>query len=148
MAVKVGIDGDLYLCEDGIGGTPTWTEVEAARDVSCSLKKGEADASTRGKGKWKLTVATMKEAEITFELLYDDEDEVAETILDAWLDDTPIGLAVAKDDITKAGTKVFMADCVILTWDEKEPMDGAVLVSVTAKPTYTENRPKFITVGQ
>ena len=147
MAVRLGIDGKLYYCAAGIGGTPEWTEVTAAKDVNVPISKGEADVSTRGGGGWKATIGTLKDATIEFELVYDDADAAVQAILDAFLAGSIIGLAVAKGDITVNGTKVFMADCAILKFDEKEPLENAITISVTAKPTYSANKPQVYTVG-
>jgi len=40
-----------------------------------------------------------------------------------------------------------MADCAILKFDEKEPLENAITISVTAKPTYSANKPQVYTVG-
>jgi len=147
MAVKLGIDGKLYYCAAGIGGTPEWTEVTAAKDVTCTINKGEADVSTRGGGGWKATIGAMKDASIEFEIVYDDADAAVQAILDAFLAGSILGLAVAKGDITVNGTKVFMADCAVLKFDEKEPLENAITISVTAKPTFSANQPQFVTIG-
>jgi len=148
MGVKLGIDGKLYYCAAGIGGTPEWTEVTAAKDVTCTINKGEADVSTRGGGGWKATIGTIKDASIEFELVYDDADAAVQAILDAFLAGSILGLAVAKGDITQNGTKVFMADCAVLKFDEKQPLENAITISVTAKPTYSANKPQVYTVGE
>jgi predicted secreted protein len=147
MAIKLGLDAKLYYCAAGIGGTPVWTEVTAAKDVTCTVNKGEADVSTRGGGGWKATVGTLKDASIEFEVVYDDADEAVQALLEAFIDDTVLGLAVAKGDITQNGTEVFMADCAVLKFDEKEPLENAITISVTAKPTYSANQPQFKTIG-
>jgi len=148
MSVKLGLDGKLYYCAAGIGGTPTWTEVTAARDVTCTFSKGEADVTTRGGGGWKAVIGTIKDASIEFELVYDDADAAVQAILDAFLAGSILGLAVAKGDITQNGTRAFMADCAVLKFDEKEPLENAITISVTAKPTYSANQPQFKTIGE
>jgi len=71
-----------------------------------------------------------------------------QAILDAFLAGSIIGLAVAKGDITQNGTRVFMADCAVLKFEEKEPLENAITISVTAKPTYSANQPQFKAVGE
>jgi hypothetical protein len=70
-----------------------------------------------------------------------------QAVLDAFLTGSILGLAVAKGDITQNGTRVFMADCAVLKFDEKEPLENAITISVTAKPTYSANQPQFATIG-
>ena len=147
MGVKLGLDCKLYYCAAGIGGTPTWTEITAAREVTIPVSKGEADASTRGGGGWKATIGTLKDAAIDFELLYDPADAAAVAILSAFLSGATIGLCAAHGPIATAGTEYFKADCQILKFEEKEPLDNVVTVAVTAKPTYSANQPAFTTVA-
>jgi hypothetical protein len=141
MSVKLGLDAKLYLCAAGIGGTPTWTEVTRAKDVTLTVSKGEADVSTRGGGGWKATVGTLKDASIEFELVYDPADEAFELLRDAFLDGTALGLAAMDGVITAVGSQGLWADCAILKFDRKEPLEQALTVSVSAKPTLTANAP-------
>jgi hypothetical protein len=147
MGVKLGLDCKLYYCTAGIGGTPTWTEITAAREVNVPLSKGEADVSTRGGGGWKATKGTLKDASIDFDLLYDPADVAAAALLAAFLSGATIGLAAAHGPIATVGTEYFKADCEILKFEEKEPLDNAITVSVSAKPTYSANQPAFVTVA-
>ena len=146
MAVKLGIDGKLYFCAAGIGGTPTWTEVTAARDVTATINKGEADVTTRGGGGWKAVIGTVKEASIEFDLVWDSADAGVLAFLSAFLSGAVIGLAAADGVITTPGTLVFKADCAITKFDKKEPLENAQTVSITAKPTYSTNHPTFAAV--
>jgi hypothetical protein len=58
-----------------------------------------------------------------------------------------IGLAVMDGDITTAGSQGLWADCDILDFSREEPLDGAMIVKVTAKPTYTTNAPQWKTIA-
>jgi predicted secreted protein len=148
MGVKLGDEMKLYLCAAGIGGTPAWTEVPIIRDVTLSHSKGEADVSVRGAGGWKRVVGAMKEATIEFEMVWDTEDAAFQAIKDAYFDDTLLGLAVMDGDVAAAGSEGLWADCAILKFDRKEPLDGAVTVGVKAKPTYSANPPTWKVIGE
>ncbi|MBM4019871.1 MAG: hypothetical protein FJ288_16375 [Planctomycetes bacterium] len=148
MGVKQGGEMKLYWCAEGIGGTPTWTELAIVQDVKLSTSKGEADVTTRAAGGWKQTVGTLVDASIEFEMPWDTEDDGFQAVKDAYFGGTLIGLCLADDALGEggtfpAGTEVFRADCAILKFDRSEPLDGAVTVAVTAKPTYSANPPVY-----
>ena len=143
MSVKLGDDMKLYYCAAGIGGTPVWTELAIVRDVKLNQSKGEADVTTRASGGWKQTVGTLKDAGIEFEVVWDTANAGFQAVMDAYFDDTLIGLAVTDGPIDESGTQVFRADCAVLKFDRNEPLENAVTVSVAAKPTYSANPPVF-----
>ena len=146
MGVKISLDGKLYYCAAGIGGVPTWTEIKIVRDMTVTISKGEADVSSRGGGGWKAVVGTMKELVIDFEIVYDPEVAAVAALLDAFLNGTALGLAAMNGDIETAGTQGMWADCAILKFDEKEPLEGAVTIGITAKSTYSANPPQWKTI--
>jgi len=146
MSKKLGKDGKLYYCEAGIGGTPDWSELTNARDVTLGLTKGEADVTTRGNAGWKASAATLKEGTIEWEMVWDPSDEGFTAVKDAWFNNTTLGLAVMDGDIATAGSQGLWADCDILDFSREEPLDGAMIVKVTAKPTYTANAPQWKTI--
>ena len=148
MGVKLGDEMKLYLCAAGIGGTPEWTEVPIVKDVTLSHSKGEADVSTRGGGGWKQTVGAMKEATIEFEMVWDTEDAAFQAVKDAYFDDTILGLAVMDGPIDENGSEGLWADCAILKFERNEPLENAVTVNVTAKPTYSANVPLMKVIGE
>jgi len=148
MPVKLGDEMKLYFCAAGIGGTPTWTELAIVKDVKLNTSKGEADVTTRASGRWKQVVGTLKDASIEFEMPWDTASDGFQAVKDAYFDDTVIGLCLADNPLGEggafpAGTEVFRADCAILKFERSEPLEQAVSVSVTAKPTYSANPPVY-----
>jgi len=143
MSVKLGDEMKLYCCAAGIGGTPEWTEIGNVKDVKLNVSKAEADVSIRGGGGWKRTVGAMKDASIEFEMPWDTADAGFQAVKDAYFDGTLLGLAVMDGPIAGAGSEGLWADCAILKFDRNEPLHDAVTVSVTAKPTHSENVPQW-----
>ncbi|MCX5674804.1 MAG: phage tail tube protein [Planctomycetota bacterium] len=148
MGIKLGDEMKLYYCAAGIGGTPTWTELTNVKDVKLPQSKGEADVTTRGSGGWKQTVGTLIDASIEFEMLWDTAAAGFQAVKDAYFGGTVIGLCLADNPLGEggtfpAGTEVFRADCAILKFERSEPLEQAVAVSVTAKPTYSANTPVY-----
>ncbi len=147
MAIKLGMDAKLYFCAAGIGGSPTWTELTNVKNVSLALQTGEADVTTRGNSGWKATAATLKEGSIEFEMVWDTADTGFTAIKNAYFGNTHIGLAVMDGPIATNGSQGLWADCMITNFSRDEPLEEAITVKVTAKPTYSTNAPQWKTIG-
>lgn len=146
MSVRLGLDAVLYYCAAGIGGTPTWSELGNVKNVTLSLQKGEADVTTRANNGWKATAATLKEGSIEFEMVWDTEDAGFTAIKDAYFNNSIIGLAVMDGPIATEGSQGLWADCHITDFSRDEPLEDAITVKVTAKPTYSANPPQWKTI--
>lgn len=147
MGIKLGFEAKLYFCAAGIGGTPVWTELSRVKDVSLNVEASEADVTTRANGGHKAVVGGLKEATVECELPWDPAAAGFTVLRDAFLNRTAVGLAVMDGDITTAGSQGLWADCAILKFDRGEKLDEAIVVSVTAKPTYSANAPQWKTIG-
>ena len=148
MSVKLGDEMKLYFCADGIGGTPTWTELSIVKDVKLNTSKGEADVTTRASGGWKQVIGTLMDASIEFEMPWDTENEGLQAVKGAYFTSGALlGLAVMDGPIAEAGSEGLWADCAILKFERSEPLENASTVSVTAKPTYSANVPQWKTIG-
>ena len=141
MGLKAGSDSKLYFCVAGIGGVPSWTEMTKARDATLTLSKKEADASHRGAGKWVITKGHLKDAQIEFEYIWDTSDAAFLVLRASFVNGTSLGIACMDDEIDHALSEGLWADCEVMKFDRKEPLDGNVVVSVTLKPTYSAYPP-------
>ena len=146
MSIKLGLDAKLYR-NTGTAGSPTWNLVPNVRDVTLSLETGEADVTTRGNNGWRATVGTLKDAGIEFEMVWDTADDDFTAFKDAFFNGTSIELAVMDGPIATAGSQGLRAVCRIITFTRSEPLEEAVTVSVTAKPTYSATPPSWLTVS-
>lgn len=144
--IRLGLDAKLYFCVAGIGGTPTWTELSNVKNVTLNLTKGEADVTTRANNGWKATAATLKEGSIEFEMVWDTTDAGFTAIKDAYFNNSTIGMAAMDGAITTAGSQGLWADCMITDFTREEPLEEALSVKVTAKPTYSVNPPDWKTI--
>lgn len=147
MSVKLGLDARLYFCVAGIGGTPTWTELTNVKNVTLNLQKGEADVTTRANNGWRATAGTLKEGSIEFEMVWDTVDAGFTAIQNAYFNNTLIGIAAMDGAIATAGSQGLWADCAIMDFSREEPLEDALSVKVTAKPTYSVNAPIWKTTG-
>ncbi len=138
MAIKLGLDAKLFR---GTAGTQATIEVTNVKDVSLSLESGEADVTTRKAKGWKLSVATLKEASLEITILYDTEDEDFLAFKEAYFSNTPISLFVTDGDTTAHGLD---ADFSVTGFTVDQPLEEAVTVKVTAKPTASDRAPVWV----
>ena len=138
MAIKLGLDAKLFR---GTAGTQGNIEVTNVKDVSLSLESGEADVTTRKAKGWKLSVATLKEASLEITILYDTEDEDFIAFKEAYVSNTPISLFVTDGDTTAHGLD---ADFSVTGFTVDQPLEEAVTVKVTAKPTASDRAPVWV----
>ncbi|ADV63003.1 MAG TPA: phage tail tube protein [Dehalococcoidia bacterium] len=145
MAVKLGLDAKLYR-NTGTFAVPVWNEVKNVKDVTLNLEAGEADVTTRGNAGWRATVATLKDGSIEFEMVWDTTDDDFGAIRDAFLNRGAVEFAVMDGDIATAGSQGLRATCMVTNFSRNEPLEEAVTVSVTVKPTYSVNPPVWMVV--
>ena len=135
--VKLGLDCKLFR---GEAGTTAAELVENIKDVSLNMESSEADVTTRKADGWKLSVATLKDASIEATILYDTEDEDYNAFCNAFMNKTPVALFVTDGD----GTGLD-ADFSITNFSMEQPLEEAVTVSVTFKPTMVSRKPEWKT---
>ena len=145
MGIKLGLNAKLYR-NTAASGSPTWNEVTNVRDVTLNLETGEADVSTRSSS-WRASVGTLKSASLEFEMVWDTADDDFAAIRDASLNNTSVEFAVLDGGSTTPGTQGLRATMAIINFTRSEPLEEAIKVSVTAKPTYAATPPTWMTVS-
>jgi hypothetical protein len=89
---------------------------------------------------WRATVATLKEASVDFEMVWDTADAGFTAIKNAFFNNAPIGLQIL-DETSGQG---LQADFSITNFSRNEALEEAITVSVTAKVTYSATAPSWI----
>ena len=140
MAIRLGMEAVLKYKTGGQSGGGSWTELTNVRDVTLSLEAGEADVTTRANQGWRATVATLKEASVEFEMVWDTADAGFTAIKNAYLNNDLIGIQVLDTD----GGQGLQADFMITSFSRNEPLEEGITVSVTAKVTYSDTPPSWI----
>jgi len=138
MAIVLGLDAKLFR---GTAGTQAATEVKNVKDLTLNLESGEADVTTRATQGWKASAATLKEASLEFSILYDTADADFTAFQTAYFGNTPIALFVSDGQSTAHGLD---ADFSITGFTLEQPLEEAVSVSVTAKPTASTRAPTWV----
>jgi len=146
MGVKLGMDAKLYR-NTGSYGSPVWNEVKNVKDVTLNLEAGEADVTTRGNGGWRANIATLKDASLEFEMVWDTADDDFTAIRTAFLANAAIEFAVLDGPVATSGSQGLRASMAITNFSRAEPLEEAIKVSVTAKPTYAANPPEWMTAA-
>lgn len=146
MGVKLGMEAKLFR-NSGSYASPTWAEMDNVKDLTLNLEAGEADVTTRGNNGWRATVASLKDGSIEFEMVWDTADEAFTAIQQAYFGNTPVEFAVMDGPITEAGAQGLRASFSITKFSRNEPLEEAITVSVTAKPTYSDHSPEWMTVS-
>ena len=139
MAIVLGLDAVLMRGTAGSQGT---TEVKNVNDLTLNLESGEADVTTRATAGWRASVATLKEASLEFSILYDTEDTDYNAFATAYFNNTPLSLFVSDGN----GTGLD-ADFSITGFSIEQPLEEALSVSITAKPTASERAPQWVSGG-
>ncbi len=140
MAFKLGMQAVINFKAGGQAGGGAWAAMGNTRDVTLSMEAGEADVTTRSNNGWRAIVATLKDASVEFEMVWDPEDAAFAAIQSAFMDNEIIGLQVLDGEDGEG----LQADWMITNFTRSEPLEEAVTVSVTAKPTYSETAPTWI----
>ncbi len=143
MSVKLGLDARLYR-NTSVYASPTWNEVKNVKDLTLSLEAGEADVTTRGNGGWRATIATLKDGSLEFEMVWDTADDDFTAIRTAFLTNGSVEFAVLDGAVATTGSQGLRAAMAITNFSRSEPLEEAIKVSVTAKPTYSDHPPEWM----
>lgn len=137
MSLKLGLEGKVYYGSAGAKGT---TELKNVKDVTLNLESSEADVTTRANNGWKATVQALKDASLEFEMQWDTEDEGFTAIKDAYFNRSSLALTILDGENGEG----LDADFAVTKFNRSEPLEEAMSVSVTAKPTYSTRAPAWI----
>ena len=136
MGIKLGMHAKLYY---GTAGALATTEIANCKDLTLNLEKGESDVTTRGNNGWRAFVGTLKSGTIEWEMVWDTGDGAFNAIKNAYFNDTPIALAI----LDGPNGEGLDADFSVTNFSRNEPLEEAITVNVTVKPTYSTRAPNW-----
>lgn len=137
MGIRLGMEAKLY---HGAAGATAATEMSNVKDVTLNLEKGEADVTTRGNQGWRATVGTLKDGSVEFEMVWDSSDSGFAAIKNAYFANTAIALLILDAEDGEG----LDADFSVTNFSRNEPLEEAITVSVTVKPTYSTRAPAWV----
>ena len=112
-------------------------------DVTISLTKGDADVTTRAARGWKLTRATLKECEISFNMVDDPADPGRIAIAKAFFSDEPIQGKFFNEEFIEGTQGTGISGWWdVFDYSVGQPLSGAQTVDVKVKPTYVSTDPE------
>ena len=136
MALVLGFNAKTYYATDGVQGG-TFVELDNIKDLTLGVTADEADVSRRSSGGWKASLATLKEGNIQFDMVYDTTDAGFTAIKNAFFDNTTLGMRFW-DSAVGGGLE---ADCTVTGFDRNEQLAEALTVSITLRPTQVSGGP-------
>ena len=139
MAYKLGLDAKIF---HGAAGSKATNEMSNVTDVTLNLETGAADITTRAAEGWRITAATLKEASVEFEMIWDTADSGFTAIQQAYFNNSALSLFVSDGD-----GNGLDADFVVTSFSRSEPLEEALKVSVTCKPTLVSRAPAWVSGG-
>ncbi|MEG1926256.1 MAG: hypothetical protein RR415_10975 [Ruthenibacterium sp.] len=135
MSIVLGIDGKISR---GTAGTKAIIEMTNVADVTVNLSLGEADVTTRAGGGWKISLPTLFEASVEFDMFVDPADEDYTALAAAYFAKTPLSFFV---DIGNGEGLDF--DGYVGQFNLSQPLSEGQKVSISIKPTTSSRVPQW-----
>ena len=135
MPLVLGLNAKIYR-NSGTFAVPVFEEIGNVRDVTLTLETAEADVTTRTNEGWRATVATLRDASVEFEMVWDTVDPNFDSIRIAYLNNGTVEFSVMDGDITVSGSQGLRFLSIISTFTRTEPLEDALKVQVSAKPAF------------
>lgn len=120
--VVLGLDAVLKIDD---------VEIKNCKDLTVSLEKAEADASTRDNNGWRATVGTLKDASIEFTVLNKVGDTAFATIQALFMSGDPCDV-----EISDAGGTLLLT-CEVMQFNVNQNLEEVIAADVTLKPTQS-----------
>ena len=117
----------------GLDPATGMTEMDNVRNVNLSLEAGEADTTTRANNGWRSTTATLKEASVEFEMQWKPVDAQLAAIRTAYLNNTPIALAILTSAHSVSGSEGPVGNFTVTNLSRSEELEATITYSVTVK---------------
>lgn len=132
----LGMDAVAYYGpEDTVIGS--LTELTNVRDVTPSLSASEADVTTRANAGWRGTAAALRDAEISFEMVWKTTDAGFTAIKDAFIAtaaaDRVLAMAFMDGLVSGGGVQGIFGNFSVTGFEQTQGLEDAIIVSVTVK---------------
>lgn len=141
MAAQIGSSCVAHRSTSAVASTTaatvkamTWTAVSNIKDVNSALEAGQADVTIRG-STFKTYIAGMLDATVEFEMVWDSSDADFTAIQTAFLAKTLVAMSFLDGAAATTGKQGFVANFAVTNFSRNEPLEEAVTVSVTLKPS-------------
>ena len=128
-----GLKCKLYYDSASNHASPTWTALNKVRDVDIPDSRTMGDSSTREEDIASETPG-LRKISCSTDLIFKEGDSTIEDLQDAYDNGTILDLFFANEP-GGVGSTGRRGDFYVSKWDRKEPMEGAVMVSIAFSRT-------------
>jgi Phage tail tube protein len=136
MAIVLGLNCKLFIEAGGSGGYTSGTEATNCKDVTLKVEKNKADVTVRGNNGWRAWVAVLKDATVSFKMLWDTADATFTLIQAAFLASAAPQNTLEVAVLDGYGGHGLEATMMVTTFTRNEPLEEAVTVDVELAITY------------
>lgn len=147
MAAVLGLNAKLYIQTDGVAGSDGWTELTNVQDLTLNLSTERADVTTRGNNGFKAEIATLKNASITFESVFDPSDATFGSLSAAWLAGTLVGVRALTGPADEQTTQGVVSDMSVLDFTQSQPLADKITVAIELAPALSATATTYVTTG-
>lgn len=129
----LGMNAKMYYHATPGTALGSMTLLSNVKDVTLNLTAAEADVTSRANSGWRAIAAALRDASVDFQMVWKTADAGFSAIKDAFLTSAEIELAVLDQDKAVSGAQGLKGGFTITAFNREEPLEQAVMVSVTAK---------------
>src|SRR4051812_25096042 len=104
MSAKLGLNCVLHYKPAG-----SYVAITNVRDVTLNLEKGEADVSTRAGAGWKQTLDGLKDASVSWDMIWDTTDAAMNALAAGFFNNTAVLMAVMDGAYATTGSQGLVA---------------------------------------
>jgi len=144
MGTIKAVDCKAYVRTGGTwSSSPVYTELEAAINVSIEADHSEFDATTRGAGGFRQTGVAITGLRFPITMKKDKDDTAFAALETAHQGKSLVELLVLDGPRNSASSDGYRAECVCLTWNETQDLEGMVTVDSVWVPGPSDNAPDY-----
>jgi len=134
MALVLGLNAKSYR-NSGTYGVPVWLEVEGIINLTLSMEKASSDVSSRRSEGWRENVMTLRDANISFQMIWDNADVDFDAILTAFLaEGAQIDMWILDGDNVTTGNQGLRAEMEVETFTRNEELEDALRADIAVRP--------------
>ncbi len=140
MAAILGLSCTLYR-NTGSYGSPVWSLINNVKDVKWNRTKATADATTRGTGKYRAKIGTLREFTLEFGTVADNTDADYLFFVSCYDNDTVTDMLVLNGPILTVGSRGVRASLNVTDLSEDQPLEGVAMDNVKLEVAISANAP-------
>lgn len=142
--IVLGENCKLYLDEEGVGES-TWDLIDRVAEVALSQSHNEVEIDERAVDEIGVLLG-KKNRELTYKLTRRPGHPVYDAIRDAFINKTPLGIAVMSHAILLGGSQGYQSDMVVTKFDDSQATSSGQVDVAMKRDANSETAPADVTV--